>query len=290
MHRRLALAGTALLSLVAAGLTTLGLAPASPANAASPSDVRFGTFNIVTVSADGNASGERKVWRERRGTVISQILRQGLDVVGVQEANQSSIYGSRLVDDQAQPVPRPAQRAEPRGRRLPGQQRVPLQLRQGVELAQLPLPQPRRLRRQPDPLQHPHDAAAAQGRLQVPAPGAQQDRALPRLGGVPGPGDRPRGAVRDHPPRPLQQVGARRAVARPAPQGERPAARPPGRGDRRLQLHEVLRLGAWPHGGHAPERVRRRPEPALQDEPEPGSPRITPPTSSSTRSTGGAGT
>ncbi len=99
MHRRLALAGTALLSLVVAGLTTLGLVPASPANAASPSDVRFGTFNIVTVSADGNASGERKVWRERRGTVISQILRQGLDVVGVQEANQSSIYGSRLVDD-----------------------------------------------------------------------------------------------------------------------------------------------------------------------------------------------
>jgi endonuclease/exonuclease/phosphatase family metal-dependent hydrolase len=99
MHRRLALAGTALVSLVATGLTTLGLAPASPASAASPADVRFGTFNIVTVSADGHASGERKVWRERRGTVISQILRQGLDVVGVQEANQSSIYGSRLVDD-----------------------------------------------------------------------------------------------------------------------------------------------------------------------------------------------
>ena len=99
MHRRLALAGTALLSLVAAGLATLGLVPASPASAASSSDLRFGTFNIVTVSADGNASGERKVWRERRGTVISQILRQGLDVVGVQEANQSSIYGSRLVDD-----------------------------------------------------------------------------------------------------------------------------------------------------------------------------------------------
>jgi len=99
MHRRLALAGTALLSLVAAGLTTLGLAPASPATAATANDVRVGTFNIVTVSADGNASGERKVWRERRGTVISQILREGLDVVGVQEANQSSIYGSRLVDD-----------------------------------------------------------------------------------------------------------------------------------------------------------------------------------------------
>jgi endonuclease/exonuclease/phosphatase family metal-dependent hydrolase len=99
MHRRLALAGTALLSLVAAGLTTLGLAPASPATAATSNDVRVGTFNIVTVSADGNASGERKVWRERRGTVISQILREGLDVVGVQEANQSSIYGSRLVDD-----------------------------------------------------------------------------------------------------------------------------------------------------------------------------------------------
>ena len=99
MHARLAVVGTALLATVAAGLTTLGLAPASPASAAAPSDVRFGTFNIVTVSADGNASGERKVWRERRGTVISQILSRNLDVVGVQEANQSSIYGSRLVDD-----------------------------------------------------------------------------------------------------------------------------------------------------------------------------------------------
>jgi len=99
MHPRLTVVGTALVSVVAAGLTTLGLAPAPPASAAAPSDVRFGTFNIVTVSADGNASGERKVWSQRRGTVISQILRQGLDVVGVQEANQSTIYGSRLVDD-----------------------------------------------------------------------------------------------------------------------------------------------------------------------------------------------
>jgi endonuclease/exonuclease/phosphatase family metal-dependent hydrolase len=99
MHHRLTVVGTALVSVVAAGLTTLGLAPAAPASAAAPSDVRFGTFNIVTVSADGNASGERKVWSQRRGTVISQILRQGLDVVGVQEANQSTIYGSRLVDD-----------------------------------------------------------------------------------------------------------------------------------------------------------------------------------------------
>lgn len=96
MHVRLISAGTALLSLVAAGLTSL-TATSGPATAA-PVDVRVGTFNIVTVSAD-QAAGERRPWAERRSTVIGQILGQGLDVVGVQEANQSSIYGSRLVDD-----------------------------------------------------------------------------------------------------------------------------------------------------------------------------------------------
>ncbi|MEO5708627.1 MAG: endonuclease/exonuclease/phosphatase family protein [Nocardioidaceae bacterium] len=96
MHVRLATAGTALLSLVVTGLATLTITSA-PAHAAS-ADVRVATFNIVTVSAD-QASGERRPWRERRGTVIGQILDQGLDVVGLQEANQSSIYGSRLVDD-----------------------------------------------------------------------------------------------------------------------------------------------------------------------------------------------
>lgn len=98
MHAHRRAVGAALLSLVAAGLVTLGLGSTSAA--AAPADVRFGTFNITTVSADGNASGERRPWRERRTAVISQILSRQLDVVGVQEANQSSIYGSRLVDDE----------------------------------------------------------------------------------------------------------------------------------------------------------------------------------------------
>jgi endonuclease/exonuclease/phosphatase family metal-dependent hydrolase len=96
MHVRLVTAGTALLSLVVTGLAGLTVT-AAPAHAAS-ADVRVGTFNIVTVSADAS-SGERRPWRERRGVVIGQILGQGLDVVGLQEANQSTIYGSRLVDD-----------------------------------------------------------------------------------------------------------------------------------------------------------------------------------------------
>ena len=96
MHVRLVTAGTALLSLVVTGLAGLTVT-AAPAQAAS-ADVRVGTFNIVTVSADA-ASGDRRPWRERRGVVIGQILGQGLDVVGLQEANQSTIYGSRLVDD-----------------------------------------------------------------------------------------------------------------------------------------------------------------------------------------------
>ena len=96
MPVRLVTAATALLSLVVTSLAGLSVT-SSPATAA-PVDVRVGTFNIVTVSAD-QASGERRPWRERRGTVIAQIIGEGLDVVGVQEANQSSIYGSRLVDD-----------------------------------------------------------------------------------------------------------------------------------------------------------------------------------------------
>ena len=59
-------------------------------------DVRVGSFNVVGVHADSKASGNQKVWRDRRPAVVSQILGADLDVVGVQEANQSSTYASRL--------------------------------------------------------------------------------------------------------------------------------------------------------------------------------------------------
>ena len=91
--RGVAVAGV-LSALAAATMTVTAPATAEPAG----SDVRVGTFNVVGVQADPNASGERKRWRGRRGTVIAQILAQKLDVVGLQEVNQSTIYRSRLVD------------------------------------------------------------------------------------------------------------------------------------------------------------------------------------------------
>ena len=75
---------------------------APAASAGSSGEFRVGTFNIVGVNVDKNASGERKVWRARRATVIGQILRERLDVVGVQEANQSTIYRSHLASGKAQ--------------------------------------------------------------------------------------------------------------------------------------------------------------------------------------------
>ncbi len=201
MHVRLVTAGTALLSLVVTGLAGLTVT-AAPAHAAS-ADVRVGTFNIVTVSADA-ASGDRRPWRERRGVVIGQILGQGLDVVGLQEANQSTIYGSRLVDDKRNQYLDLRNGLNRAGGAYQVSQRLRLQLRQGLQLAELPLPQPRGQRGQPDPLQHPHPDAAAQGLLQVPPPGGRQERPLPRLGRVPGQGDRSADAVHHDAPRPLQ--------------------------------------------------------------------------------------
>jgi endonuclease/exonuclease/phosphatase family metal-dependent hydrolase len=74
--------------------------PAStiPPSAAGPVDIRVGSFNVVTVSGDTAASGNRHTWKERRPTVIKQILGEDVDVVGVQEANQSYTFASRLVD------------------------------------------------------------------------------------------------------------------------------------------------------------------------------------------------
>lgn len=95
MRMRIATAVLGALSVLGTASVT---ATGAPAAGASGADVRVGTFNIVGVNADRAASGEHKVWKVRRTTVISQILRQRLDVVGVQEANQSTIYRSHLVD------------------------------------------------------------------------------------------------------------------------------------------------------------------------------------------------
>ena len=45
---------------------------------------------------DAKSTADMRPWRERRAVVAAQILREQVDVVGLQEANQSTIYGSSL--------------------------------------------------------------------------------------------------------------------------------------------------------------------------------------------------
>ncbi len=67
------------------------------AAAPAPTDIRVATYNIVSVSVD-TTRGEQRPWKQRRDRIITQIRKQGLDVVGVQEANPSRHWAPRLVD------------------------------------------------------------------------------------------------------------------------------------------------------------------------------------------------
>jgi endonuclease/exonuclease/phosphatase family metal-dependent hydrolase len=74
-----------------------GAVPVGGGASAAPSrDVRVGSFNISGVHTDSGARGDHRVWKQRRPKVVAQILAQKLDVVGVQEANQSTVYKNRL--------------------------------------------------------------------------------------------------------------------------------------------------------------------------------------------------
>lgn len=66
-----------------------------------PADVRVGTFNVMTVSGD-RTEGNRRPWAQRRAAVVKQILGERLDVVGVQEVNQSIRFKDRLVSGDTQ--------------------------------------------------------------------------------------------------------------------------------------------------------------------------------------------
>lgn len=100
------LAAPALVCTMAVTLATEAPSPAvvgaSPSTvsastrASHPVDLRFATFNVQSVGVDRTA-GERRPWRKRRGTVISQILGERVDVIGVQEVNPSNTFRSRLV-------------------------------------------------------------------------------------------------------------------------------------------------------------------------------------------------
>ncbi|CAN5469582.1 hypothetical protein BH10ACT10_BH10ACT10_15920 [soil metagenome] len=70
--------------------------PAPAASTGGPADVRVASFNLFGVNNDASAAGEQRTWRARRPAVVSQVLRQQADVVGLQEASQSTTYAADL--------------------------------------------------------------------------------------------------------------------------------------------------------------------------------------------------
>jgi len=61
------------------------------------SDIRVGSFNVMTVTGD-TTDGNRLPWAKRRATVVKEILGEKVDVIGVQEVNQSYSHPEWLVD------------------------------------------------------------------------------------------------------------------------------------------------------------------------------------------------
>jgi len=82
---------------------TPSAAPAAAASAtsATSASVRVASFNVQSVSLD-RTSGNQRPWRTRRAGVIADILSEKVDVVGVQEANASRYFASRLVSGATQ--------------------------------------------------------------------------------------------------------------------------------------------------------------------------------------------
>lgn len=96
------LRSTAVAGLVA-GLLVPALVGSTNATAAVPAtgptatgvtatDVKVASYNISNLAFDSQAAGDHAVWKKRRPVIRKQILAQRPDVVGLQEANQSSIY------------------------------------------------------------------------------------------------------------------------------------------------------------------------------------------------------
>jgi endonuclease/exonuclease/phosphatase family metal-dependent hydrolase len=64
-------------------------------------DIRAASFNVMTVTGD-QTSGVRTPWANRRSTVVSQIMGEHPDVLGVQEVDQSYTRSAQLVDGATQ--------------------------------------------------------------------------------------------------------------------------------------------------------------------------------------------
>jgi endonuclease/exonuclease/phosphatase family metal-dependent hydrolase len=96
-----------ILVVAAVAGTAFVVQPVSTSNAAEQSSfdrpvVRVASFNIRTVKNDVQSAGDEQPWRQRRDAVITQILGEHLDVVGLQEASQNGKYKSQLVDGRNQ--------------------------------------------------------------------------------------------------------------------------------------------------------------------------------------------
>lgn len=82
-------------------VTAAEAAPDATPVVPGPSDVRFGSYNVTSVSLD-TANGDRRPWKERRPGVLAGLLGENLDVLGIQEANASSVFEDRLVSGTTQ--------------------------------------------------------------------------------------------------------------------------------------------------------------------------------------------
>jgi endonuclease/exonuclease/phosphatase family metal-dependent hydrolase len=71
--------------------------PAGAITSTGPYDLRVGSFNVMTVTGDQTV-GDRLPWAQRRATVVKEILGEKVDIIGVQEVNQSYTMASHLVD------------------------------------------------------------------------------------------------------------------------------------------------------------------------------------------------
>lgn len=78
------------------GRTSTDSSSSSTAQVGS-SDIRVGSFNVMTVTGD-TTDGNRLPWAQRRSAVVHQILGEKVDVIGVQEVDQSYSHPERLVD------------------------------------------------------------------------------------------------------------------------------------------------------------------------------------------------
>jgi endonuclease/exonuclease/phosphatase family metal-dependent hydrolase len=100
MVKKIIAATTLSLAATLTMATTTHAAQAAEATQASKAssgsvDVRVASFNAQSVSLD-ETSGEVRPWAQRRPVVIADILREKLDVVGLQELNPSRFFRSRL--------------------------------------------------------------------------------------------------------------------------------------------------------------------------------------------------